>query len=560
MRATRPTDRGRARVRGWTGRLRHRSRALLVGVVVAAVGLGMPPASSAATAAAALPQVAAPTVVRYSGADRFATAVAVSKAAFPDGTSPDTVYVATGTGYADALSASAAAASTNGAVLLTLPDQLPGVVATEIRRLAPASIVVLGGTGAVSSAVMATLAELAPSVSRVAGSSRYETSRELVRQVFAGRDVGTVWIATGRSYPDALAAGAAAGSGGDPLLVVDGSAAILPTATVSLLEELAPEAVRIAGGSSVVGASLAAALADLAPTVTRHAGADRYSTAVQVNRQAHPALEPGAAFVAQGAGFADAIAGGYLAGRTGRPLYLTQPYCVPSSVRPTLAGSTITSLRLLGGIGALRGLVGGLEECRSLGAAASLWVVVNKRRPLSPRTYVPSGLVVPNTTYAGGRKMRSDAAAAVASMFAAGRTAGAGSMAITSGYRSYATQDDLYWNKVATSGQAYADMWVARPGHSEHQTGLTLDIAPVGSSTCSAHTCLGSTPQGRWLRDNSWRYGFILRYESGYTSVTGFNSEPWHFRFVGVPLATDYRAGGWHTLEQYVGLPAAPTY
>ena len=62
------------------------------------------------------------------------------------------------------------------------------------------------------------------------------------------------------------------------------------------------------------------------------------------------------------------------------------------------------------------------------------------------------------------------------------------------------------------------------------------------------------------MRDNAWRHGFVLRYESGYTSVTGYNPEPWHFRFVGVPLATDYDRDGWHTLEQYTGLPAAPSY
>ncbi len=82
----------------------------------------------------------------------------------------------------------------------------------------------------------------------------------------------------------------------------------------------------------------------------------------------------------------------------------------------------------------------------------------------------------------------------------------------------------------------------------------------MGSSTCSALNCLGSTSQGRWLKSNAWRYGFVLRYESGYTGVTGYNPEPWHFRYVGTPVSTDYHAGGWHTLEQYFGLPAAPTY
>lgn len=106
----------------------------------------------------------------------------------------------------------------------------------------------------------------------------------------------------------------------------------------------------------------------------------------------------------------------------------------------------------------------------------------------------------------------------------------------------------------------YADKWIARPGNSEHQSSLSLDIAPVGDPSCGAHNCIGSTPQGAWLKRNAWRFGFVLRYESGRTSVTGYNSEPWHFRYVGTALSTAYTKAGWHTLEQFLDEPAAPTY
>ena len=62
------------------------------------------------------------------------------------------------------------------------------------------------------------------------------------------------------------------------------------------------------------------------------------------------------------------------------------------------------------------------------------------------------------------------------------------------------------------------------------------------------------------MKRNAWRFGFVLRYESGYSSITGYNGEPWHFRYVGTPLSTAYRNGGWHTLEQFLDEPAAPTY
>ena len=378
---------------------------------------------------------------------------------------------------------------------------------------------------------------------------------------FSDTPVTSLWVATGRDYPDALVTGAAAGADRAPVLVVDGRASRLRASTATLVKDLAAPAVHVAGGTAAVGAALVTDLATVSGVdVQRHAGADRYATAVAVNRAAHPELTAGSAFIASGTGFADALAGSFYAARAGRPLYLSVPYCVPPVVRPELTRAAVTTVRLLGGVKVLRGLVGTLEACRSLGAASSLWVVVNKHRPLSPLKYVPSGLVVPAVTYPQGERMRKDAAAALVTMFRAGKAAGAGSMAMASGYRSYATQYSVYWHRVSTHGRAYADAWIARPGYSEHQTGLTLDIEPVGSSTCSAHNCLGSTSQGRWLRSNAWRYGFVLRYESGYTGVTGYNPEPWHFRYVGTPVSTDYHAGGWHTLEQYFGLPAAPTY
>ena len=189
-----------------------------------------------------------------------------------------------------------------------------------------------------------------------------------------------------------------------------------------------------------------------------------------------------------------------------------------------------------------------------------MWVLVNKRNPLRPRSYVPSGLVVPKVAYPNGSRLRSDAAGALVRMLATAKSEGAGRMSVASGYRSYSTQHSVYWNRVSTNGRAYADRWIARPGYSEHQSALSLDIAPVGHPSCSAHNCIGSTAQGRWLSRNAWRFGFVLRYESGYTSVTGYSSEPWHFRYVGTALSTAYRNGGWHTLEQFLDEPSAPTY
>ena len=546
-------------------RARRSTTTALAAAVLALAGTSpalADPAGPSGSSAPSVATVASPTVGRVAGADRYATSVAASRAAFPTGTHPSVVYLVSGTSPWESLSATPAAVHGEGGVLLTRPDGIPSTVAAELDRLAPAAIVVVGSTAALSDTVLAQARAHAPDVRRVAGGSRYQTAQALVRHAFPAGSATTAWIATGRVWTDGLVAGAAAAAHRAPLLTVDGSAASLPGATVSLIHDLGLTSVTIVGGSGAVSRGIETQLDGLlgAAQVTRASGSDRYAVSASVNRLAFPTLAAGTAYVANGRDFVNALAGAFLAGRTRRPLHLTVPFCVPAAVRPSLAAASVTRVTLLGGEGSVRGLVGTLEACRSTTAASSVWVLANKRNPLRPTSYVPGSLTVPAVAYPNGQRLRSDAATAVAQMFSAARAEGAGRMAVASGYRSYSTQYSVYWNRVATHGRAYADRWIARPGYSEHQTALSLDIAPVGDPSCSAHNCIGSTPQGAWLKRNAWRFGFVLRYESGYSSVTGYSSEPWHFRFVGTPMATAYRNGGWHTLEQFLDEPAAPTY
>ena len=547
--------------------MRRRSTPLLaVALATAGVVLGTatPPSAMSAPAGGAptVAAVAAPSVSRITGADRYAMSAAASRAAFPLGTTAPVVYLVSGTSPWESLSATPAAVRQGGAVLLTRPDGIPPDVATELARLSPDAIVVVGSTASISDAVLSQARSYAATVQRVAGATRYLTAQALVRHAFPAGEVTTAWIATGTTWTDALVGGVAAASRRAPLLTVDGSATTLPATTVDLIRDLGLTSVTVVGGPVSVSSGIEAQLRGLlgATAVSRASGADRYAAAAQINRLAFPSLSTGSAHVATGRGFVDALAGGFLAGRTKRPLFYSQPYCVPESVRPSLLAASVTSVVLLGGEASVRSTVGSLTSCRSIDAASSLWVLVNKRNPLSPKTYLPSSLVVPSVSYPNGQRLRSDAAAAVATMFSAARAEGAGRMSIASGYRSYSTQYSVYWNRVSTHGQAYADVWIARPGYSEHQTGLGLDVAPVGNASCSSYTCIGSTPQGAWLKRNAWRFGFVIRYESGYTSWTGYNSEPWHLRFVGGALSAGYHRGGWHTLEQFFGEPAAPTY
>lgn len=113
-----------------------------------------------------------------------------------------------------------------------------------------------------------------------------------------------------------------------------------------------------------------------------------------------------------------------------------------------------------------------------------------------------------------------------------------------SGYRSYKTQKNLYENNVKTQGESYADKYVAKPGASEHQLGEAMDLAT--SSGWISEGC----PEANWIANNAYKYGFIVRYESGKEDITGYNYEPWHVRYVGSEMAEKIYNDG-ITLEEF---------
>lgn len=195
----------------------------------------------------------------------------------------------------------------------------------------------------------------------------------------------------------------------------------------------------------------------------------------------------------------------------------------------------------------------------SIDDPASIWVVANKSRALNPRTFVPPDLVYPDVPNINGQPMRQATADAIVAMFAAGSSEAGLQFSVQSAYRSYDTQVRVYNADVAANGQAYADTDTARPGTSEHQTGLAVDISAVPAN-CSLDACFGTTPQGQWLAANAWRFGFLLRYPADKVDVTGYTYEPWHFRYVGVELATEMHRAGVTTLEEFFGVPGGTVY
>lgn len=188
----------------------------------------------------------------------------------------------------------------------------------------------------------------------------------------------------------------------------------------------------------------------------------------------------------------------------------------------------------------------------------SLWVISNKHRPLNPADFSPSDLSMPvGVPNEFTQPLREAAARAVETMYT-DAVAQNVNFGIISAYRDYGTQVALYSRYVARDGQESADTYSARPGHSEHQTGLAVDFDDGGD--CYLNACFESTAAGQWLAANAANYGFVLRYPNGQDAITGFTYEPWHFRFIGVAAAQAMRDSGTLTLEQFFGLEPAPGY
>jgi len=192
---------------------------------------------------------------------------------------------------------------------------------------------------------------------------------------------------------------------------------------------------------------------------------------------------------------------------------------------------------------------------------ASPWLVVNKRRPLSPPDFVPADLVQPDIRLAVSGEaalLNSTTAAAAETMFAAAAQDGV-VMTLASGYRSYGTQVATYNGYVAARGQADADTASARPGYSEHQTGWSFDIGD-GGGACGFQPCFADQPAAVWAKANGHRFGFVVRYPWMLHPITGYYYEPWHLRFIGVEATTDMANRGISTVEEYFGVEAAPGY
>ncbi|MEF3355078.1 M15 family metallopeptidase [Paenibacillus sp. GYB006] len=184
--------------------------------------------------------------------------------------------------------------------------------------------------------------------------------------------------------------------------------------------------------------------------------------------------------------------------------------------------------------------------------AEAVTVIVNKERSL-PEGYEPDDLVEPNVPFSFDgphekRHLRKEAAAALEELFAAAEEDGIELRAV-SGYRSYERQVSVYNSSVERNGEEYAARVSAKPGYSEHQTGLAIDVSSPSVGNVIEEV-FGDSEEGKWLEEHAPEYGFVIRYLKDREDITGYVYEPWHIRYVGKELAPDIAESGL-TLEEY---------
>ncbi len=272
-------------------------------------------------------------VRRIAGRNRYATAAAVSEASF---SSASIAYLATGLNFPDALAAGPVAAANGAPILLVRTGSVPSETFVELDRLTPASIVILGGKGAVSADVETILELRYPesSINRIAGSNRFETASLISRSHFEP-EPATAYVAVGSNFPDALAGGAAAAIRDSPVLLTDSKS--LPAATAFELSRLRPREIVILGGTGVVSSGIETQLASFTDgSVRRLAGSNRFSTAAVIALDTFPG-SANMISIATGLDFPDALASTPAAAG---PLLLASDHAIHAATASAIARLT----------------------------------------------------------------------------------------------------------------------------------------------------------------------------------------------------------------------------
>ncbi len=305
--------------------------------------------------------ISRPQVRRIGGADRYETAMRISRDTFASGDASVAV-LASGETFPDALAASGLAGAYRAPLLLTRRASLPSGLVAEFERLGVRTVVIVGGTGAVSRDAETSLRLAGLGVERIGGADRYETAARVAERIRTLRGGATplALVARGDTFPDALALAPAAYETSSPVLLTRPDA--LSPAAASALRSLAPDRVIVAGGPGAITPSTFEALAVSGATrIDRWYGVDRYATAAEVaSRTLAEGFATSVRFgVASGRSFPDALAGGVAVGARGGVLTITEPERLSWQARDVIDAHGFNGVPVVvfGGTGAISDVV-----------------------------------------------------------------------------------------------------------------------------------------------------------------------------------------------------------
>ncbi|WP_299742864.1 cell wall-binding repeat-containing protein [uncultured Rossellomorea sp.] len=278
-------------------------------------------------------QEEAPEVTRLTGNTRYETAVEISKEGWE---SADTVILARGDSFPDALAGAPLAYKHDAPILLTEKGTLNAAAKAEIKRLGAKNVIILGGKGAVSNYVKYQLEGMGLDVDRIGGDDRWETAVNIAASL--GGSPEKAVVANGKNFPDALAIASYAASNGYPILLTDSD--ILPTETKKALKGI--DSTIVVGGEAVVSKDVMKSL----PEATRYFGQDRYGTAAEIATELNPSTK---VYLATGKNFADALAGSVLAAKENASMLLVQPNDLPDVTSDAIEEMKAKDFQILGG-------------------------------------------------------------------------------------------------------------------------------------------------------------------------------------------------------------------
>ncbi|MDR1564690.1 MAG: cell wall-binding repeat-containing protein [Oscillospiraceae bacterium] len=290
---------------------------------------------------------------RQSGSNRITTALNIAQTGWPTGA--ETVILTSGRGFADALAGGSLSASLDAPLLLTsnLPTGLEDDVLNTIKDLKAKNVVILGGTGTVSTDIEEALKAQGLDVERRSGGNRYETAVDIATALYENAEFDTVFLADGNNYPDALAGAPVSGILGQPILFTNSKDKNVREETLNFIEENGIKNVVILGGSSSVSDEVKKALEDKNIEVSRISGGNRYETALNIYNAYRDIFTGDTITITTGTNFPDALAGSAYSAKIGAPLFLLANTLNNANIRTAITSSGKEDFLVYGGSGSL---------------------------------------------------------------------------------------------------------------------------------------------------------------------------------------------------------------